>query len=531
MGPAGAALSEPSGDARRFQRHLGLLLLAAVALRVALWAQSSALPFLDAPLYDSDVYLHQARQLRAGRFGDPSLVAYSPLYGWVLALLGVRVPLTIALQLALGTGTLGLVVLLARRRAGDVAGLGAGLLWLGYGLPLFYETKILSETLGLALGAGGLALFVEGAERRSASAMARLSFAAGVVLALSTVARASMLFALLLYPLCALPRLPSLAQGVGGAIEATPRSPTSRRWRLARAASVAAGIALVLGANGLWNRAHTGLFVPVILVSRTAAVATQHDWRGDFRVFSETGVTGGDVSPWDVVRQAEERLREQHQGKAMEVRGAPLWGVDLAGWIHRAPRKLLATLSDRETTFDYGYYGERSEVPVLGALPVSFGLLWVLALGGTAGLALRRRRAGLMTLWPLVPLIAGTLVTTTLFYPTSRYRLPMALPLVLLAAELVPSLGALRRRAGGSRWFRSLLAVLLVVLAGFSLRTLARRPEQPADWELRLAEAWMRAGDPAEAHRRMDRARALAPGDPAVLHRIEIITRAGPSAR
>jgi len=98
----------------------------------------------------------------------------------------------------------------------------------------------------------------------------------------------------------------------------------------------------------------------------------------------------------------------------------------------------------------------------------------------------------------------------------------MALSLVLIAAECAPGLAALRLRP------RRLVAAALALLAlGFSVRTLSRRLEQPADWHLRVAEAAARAGDVDEARRRLDLARRLAPGDPAVLHRINTITGPG----
>jgi len=99
--------------------------------------------------------------------------------------------------------------------------------------------------------------------------------------------------------------------------------------------------------------------------------------------------------------------------------------------------------------------------------------------------------------------------------------LPMALALALLAAGCVPGLAALAPRIR-----RLVTAVLVMVALGLGARTLLRGLEQPADWHLRVAEAAARAGDIDEARRRIDRARQLAPGDPAIEHRIAVI--AGP---
>src|SRR5690606_28970524 len=89
------------------------------------------------------------------------------------------------------------------------------------------------------------------------------------------------------------------------------------------------------------------------------------------------------------------------------------------------------TFGDTETDFMYGFYGERTEMRSLAWQPVSMGTLLVL---GALGAVLVARRRGAREVLVQLPLIIGVVVVTTLFHPSSRYRLPMIVPLVLLGA-------------------------------------------------------------------------------------------------
>jgi hypothetical protein len=259
---------------------------------------------------------------------------------------------------------------------------------------------------------------------------------------------------------------------------------------------------LILLGNGAWNFANTGFFVPVIFVSRTVAATTSGPWTGTLPRVDPDRMP----SAWDVVHQADDRLH----GRAHP--SAPGWGIDLAGYARNAPRKLVETFSDTEHTHDYGYYGERSEVAALHMTPITFGALALLAVAG-AGLLVRR--AGWRRLAPLAPLFFGTIVTTTLYHPSTRYRLPLVLVLVVLAAVAVGA--ALRAHI---RWRVGVAALLLA----FAVRGFTHQLENPAWWELRVAEAAQAAGDADEVNRRVARARQLAPDDVELEQRIRGLT-------
>jgi hypothetical protein len=466
-------------------------------LRLAYWLESTELPFMEAPLFDSGVYLRQAASIRAGDFGDATLVAFGPLYGWFLHLFGEA---AIPLQLALGVATAVLVERIASRHSRE-AGVVALALWIGYALPLFYETKIVSEPLGLFLLVA--AVFALDHPSREPRWLA----GGGALLGLAMLARPNLLFAAPFVVLAALlPREP------GGSEAAPPARPGGERARprALRAGAAALGVALVLAANGGWNLAHVGRFVPLILVSRTAGVSSAHGWTGSLAIF---GTSDRPPSAWDVVRQAEVTLGRAQAAPAS--RAAP---IDPAGWLAAAPSKLARTFSDVETTFEYGFYGERTEIPALAWQPISMGTLLMLGLVG-AILLLRTRG------WPAVlahaPLLLCAVVVTVLFHPSSRYRLPMIVPLVVLGAI---GLVELWRFADVRRRNVALAAIALASLV-LAFRHLTHPLADPAMWQVRVAEGEALRGDVDASRARLTRAYELSDEGDAARARIDLLRR------
>lgn len=458
-------------DVGRWQRAALLLLLLAAVWRLGYYLEYAAeLPFIDGPMYDSVVYLRQAVAIRQGDFGHPTLLAFGPLYGWFLALAG---GMAVPLQLMIGVGTLATVWRAARSVVAPPQALAVMALWLSYGLVPFYETKIMSETLGLALLAAAVWAWHS---PRFRNARLPVAVIAGVLLALATLARPNVLLALPFFVVAA-------------------AMPWSRRAapapaRMRRTAALVAGAAVVLLANGAWNAANTGRFVPVIMVSRTASIATSNEWDGSLSVFAEDG---GSTSAWDVVEQAERRLESPQPDDT-----GP--SIDLAGWLGGAPRKVAETLRDVETTYEYGYYGERTEIRALDVLPASFGVLLILGLAGAVAVW---RRDGWRGLVPYLPLILGVIATTTLFHPSSRYRLPIVLPLALLSGHGI----ALLVEAWRDRMAARVGVVVVVAACALSAyRVTTYELRHPALWELRVARGELERGDLERARDRARRA-------------------------
>jgi 4-amino-4-deoxy-L-arabinose transferase-like glycosyltransferase len=469
------------GMERSTRRATWLAFAALALLRVIYLAEYVELPFLYGPLFDAQVYLAQAEAVRAGRLGDPTLLAFSPLYGYVLAALGAHAAslAPVLLQLALGVLNVALVARIGRALFDARAGAWAAACFAAYGPLLFFETKIMSETLGLTLLLCALQRFVSA---RFAAGELRASLGCGLLLALAVLARASLLFCLPCFGIAALAQAAEPAQ------------------RARRLLGLALGVLLVLGANGLVTHAHSGLFVPVILVSNTASQATRGAFEGDLRIFEQEAGRPG--SAWSVVDQAEARLRALRRGEP-DPAGARA-GVDVLGWLRQLPRKTWLTFRDVESTFDYGYYGERGEAPALYATFASFGMLACFAALGAWYVLRERNWRALLALGPIA---AGVLATTTLFHPGTRYRLPLVIVLALLGGVAwARALAALREGA------RAPLLGLCALLALFAVRGASRGLSRPGMWELRVAEAAAVAGDLPECRARL---RAAATAEPA----------------
>jgi hypothetical protein len=201
-----------------------------------------------------------------------------------------------------------------------------------------------------------------------------------------------------------------------------------------------------------------------------------------------------------VVQQARQRLRRERSGEPdpHEER------FSTAGYLAQVPWKLVLTFRDRETTFDYGFYGERSELWALRLPCVSFGMLLMFGLAGLGALLRERSSEREMALWLLGAVLVGTLLTTTLFHPSTRYRLPLIIALAPLSGHAWARALAMRP----SRRRRVTLAIYGACACAMAVFHQLRPLVHPGLWELRVAEAAAQEGDVAEARARIGRALA-----------------------
>jgi 4-amino-4-deoxy-L-arabinose transferase-like glycosyltransferase len=473
-----------------------LLLLVALVSRVVYFSQySSRLPFLYGPIADSVAYLEQAFRVRAGEFGSPVLLAFSPLYGYFLALIRVDKSLVIPVivQHLLGCVSVLFLYYFVRKSAGRRAALFSSALYLGYGTLLYFESKILSETLGLFIALIATGFYLGDGVRSGKLSWSMLT---GALFGLAILARASLIFSAPIIVACAI--LPW----------SRPREHMSDLIR--RAVGVAIGMSIIFGANGAWTKWHSGLFVPVILVSRTIETSTSRPFHG-----SLSDVTEGDriVSSYDVVEQARQRLSNKVEERKGEGGHSTLRAIDYRGWLLNSPSKLWGTFSNAESNYQYGYLGEKSVVTMLNWLP--FGFAFILIWGVMGGFCIARKN-GARALLPYLPLILGVLITTTLYHPSSRYRLAMILPMVMLAGPGFAEIIRLRATV-----FGKCSAIILVVLSAYMVHDTYRRElHSRADFELQLASSYSMAGDKKAAWHHAQQAAIEAPHDPRIQKRV-----------
>ncbi len=456
------------------------ILGAAALLRALYFFAYTDLPFIYGPVADSVIYLRQAAQIRSLTFGTPEQIAFSPLYGYFLALTFAHVSLVIPilLQFALGVATVYVVYRTALRTGGPGPAAAAAIVLTLYGTLMFFESKILSESLSLFLLSVTLHQFLS---PRFAAARPSTAIGAGALLALSILSRASLLFTAPLHVVAAL----------------LPFSGQDRPWkpRLWRTLFFTAGFGAVLLANGLWNHHHSGLFVPVIYVADTAIDAE----------FSATTVV---EQARDAINGTDRQTSSAPPGDILDTLKADIAtrGLDRhsdSGVLLRLASAIFA----EEKTFEYYHPGEQRVLTALRLAPLSFLFITLLALSG-AGFLLRRHRG--REILPLLPVIVGCLVAIGLYHFSARYRVAMALPLAILCGH--GTMGILQINKKVVRI--AAVASFGVLLAGQILLHRAN----PALWQISLARSAIEMKDFRSAIRCVNTAEAIAGDQPAVQH-------------
>lgn len=479
------------------------LLIAAFVFRAAYFIDYAAtLPFAGSPIADSLVYLQQARDLAQDARPSPALIAFSPLYGYVLcaAMKPIGPVLVLLLQMLLGTALVGVVYGVVRRRFGDAAGLASALLLMSYGVLVYFESKLLSDSIGIVLAFAALIVFTsEGVARGRAFD----SFASGTLAALAVLARASLIFGLPMFVLAAL-----LPRGSG---------PRSLRPQLVRTSAFCLGMALVLCGNGLLNLQRSGRFVPVIMVSDTVARTSSIDWDGNLTSASAEQAP----TPFDVVEQARRKLMQPEGSASSPSLVDRMFTFDLLGIVATAPGKIAQTFRNRESSYQYGFQSERHAIDPLRLLPSSFGLIM---LWGLWGAVLLWRRQGPAEVAAYAPWFLGCLVTVVLFHPSTRYRLGMVPGAILLGGFAIVETWRARASSRG-RFTLAALVLLSAVAIGHSY---ALGPGNRGEWNLQIAFSHGLAGRHTMAREYAQRALDAAPDDPSVAFRARTILEQAP---
>lgn len=448
---------------------------------------------------DTAVYVELGVRVAAGDLllgSEPYFLAplYAYFLGLVFALSGGSLLAARVVQVVLGATAVGLVYAASRRWFEGHAPLAAAVLLAGTGIVTFYEVTLIQAALDPFLTA--LALFLL-ARALPAGEPWRLA-GAGLGLGLLALNRPN-----------ALAFAPVLAVFLLG--------PKGQGWP--RAAALAAGVALAVSPATLRNWAVSGQ--PVLISSHGGL---------NFYIGNRAGADGTyrrvpGITP-DIAGQAKDaqRMAEAARGRPLTSGEVSAYFLGLAAeWMRSHPgdalalllRKLAYLLSDAEIALNHSYaYYARDEPTLLRLLVVGPWLLVPLGLFGLGVRFLERRRDGFALWAAFVPVYC---LSVAAFFVTSRYRLPLLVP---LAAGAGLALNRLMTAVRGKEWERlgkDVVVLLLLALLALWPHGLddGRSEERTA-----LLEHLVDAGRGTEALERLSQVEAAHPRKAELLHRV-----------
>ncbi|MEM8929880.1 MAG: tetratricopeptide repeat protein [Acidobacteriota bacterium] len=523
------ALFRAPADPRiaRRRRVVGWTAAAALLVRLLYFREHGTSAFFGIPILDERFYDTVARTLLAG--GDVAAVdpAFRPLLYPVLVALcyaiggvgasgsALGVELVLVLQHVLGACTAGLVAALAIRLHRDWrAGAAAGALWVLAGPPLFFEGELLITTLFTSLLALALTILV----RCRVDGSLAPWWLAGATLGLAALARANALTALAALPLLAM--LPS-------------PTPVSRRRRaglivvgwIAAALVLVAGAALQSRVNGQFQLLPSAGGVNLYLGNKQGAdgMVPRQDQHATYGLVYRDSVqlfaaevyreTTGDPDP-----QPSELSSFWTARAIAEIRADPL------AWLGLMARKVGYLLWNPEIANNKAFrFVADHESRWLGALPVSWGGLLVLAALGIGAAWHRGDRHTLAALLGLALPIAAGIV---LFFVNGRFRLPLWPAATILAGGgLVLAFDLIRRRASLDIYRSFVIAAAAAALIAFTPRPEVAEPTFFRDFFFRSI-AHLERGDLDPARADAERAVELEPTDPAAWYQLGTVALA-----
>ena len=403
------------------------LILAAAALGLVLRLAFGFLYWTGKPLtHDEREYLALGASLSAGRgltypeghdTGTGQQFGRAPGYPAFLALLGVDAEATStparvkAAQAALLAVVIVMIGILASRAWNPRAGVIAAMMAALYPPLVWISAYVFSESLYMPL-AFGCVLLLDAAGARADQARSTrgggpLTVAAGLVAGVSILVRPGMAFFLPLVALWLIRR---------------------HHWSLALAFCVAATV--VVAPWTLRNAHAYGRFVPV------ASEGGVTFWTGNHPLARGEG----DLAANPDIKRAEIAFRAAHPGLTAEEL-EPLYYRDALAYIVDHPGWWLTLLAKKAfyTVVPIGPSYTLHSTRYLLASVIPYMLLAPVAVIGLTRL-LRRRRAAT----PLLLLALSVVMTSLIFFPQERFRIPVLDPTVIVCASGV--MAACRRR-------------------------------------------------------------------------------------
>lgn len=369
-------------------------------------------PFLAVPIIDAWEHDTTAREMAAGRWLWQQPLFKAPGYLYWLAIVyvfsGGSMGAALVLQMLLGAYTCVAVFILGRRLLGLHGGLVAALLFAFYGVAIHHAAYLEIINLELPLCLTALWMMIGAAERR----IWRLWLLAGILWGIAAATRPTVLFFIPLGLLWCYWQEKNLRLTV--------------RWM----AIFLAGIAVVIAPIALRNRLVLG---ESILISANGGI---NFYIGNNAEFNRT-VSLQPGYEWQKLEREPVRL-----GLASNVSESQSWFYNKAwdyirshplSWFKLLGRKLLLFLNARELSRNYSWDALRGESLVLRWPLIGFAFVLPLSIVSVYHRIRRRKMDSTLVLLGMFGL--SILFVNVLYFPDSRYRLPLVPVLCILAAD------------------------------------------------------------------------------------------------
>ncbi len=494
---------------RSFLSRAELLVLAAVLLvRAIHLAGILGDPLADVPRMDPGYHDSWARRIAGGdlTFGLPFFRApfYAYFLGALYALSAGSIALARAVGLALGLGTVLVVMRIGRRTVGEGAGLIAGAAYGVYPIALRYEGDLLVEGLFIFLAMAALLAHVRALDAPGRSRW----FTVGLLFGLAAITRPNILIYALVVP------------AVTFLVRRVNRTAVSLRRALGEAIYIWLGLLVPICPVTLHNAIVGHDFVPIASQGGVNFYIGNNPVADGF-----TAIVPGTRATWWGGHDDAVALAEQARGRplrASEV--SAYWTEKGLAYLRAAPAGAVRLYLRKLYLFFWGaeisnnehiYFLRRYSLPLSATLwhagvYFPFGLVAPLALLG-AVLSWNRLRARVL---PLIAYALLYMISVILFFVCARFRLPAIPVLLLLAAFGACALPGLVRGARRPLGLFAILAGLVMLLNADPYRLGPAVFGSQALSYLDLGSLYLQQRNFAEAEAMFRKAAELDPGLP-----------------
>ena len=407
-------------------RLLWLILCCGLVVRVAFFLQLRSTDLAQVPLLDSQTYHDWAARLVAGDWGWNETYWMGPLYPHLLALIyavfGVGSQVALVFQLGLSLLNVWLVHRLAIRLTGrtDIALLAAFLFSL-YGAPVFYAGQLLMATVVTTLYLlVGLALVAADRDPRPVR-----WFQLGLLIGLAGLARGNVLLLAAAIPMWI-----------------WWKRAVSSRDRLKSLLALVVAVVLMLVPVTVRNLVVARDFV--LLTSNGGVnllIGQQADYKGIFApVMDEPQAEFDPSMDTTLERELGRDLKGSEVSRILTRRALETFRQDLGRMPLHYLRKAYRFWNGYELPQIVSYDYWRTRFPALRPLVLPFTFLSALGLLGLRFLPGRER-------WLMGLLLGAYFISLLPFFPTSRYRQPVAPLLAVTSAVFLVQLIRLKGRS------------------------------------------------------------------------------------